>query len=81
VETHIEVDAYARAHETFELAVGELIENAIFHVHGEPSVSVTVRDRPESDVVEVRVADAGPGIPEMGREVLLRGSETPLAHT
>ena len=37
-------------------------------------------DRPDEGVVEIRVADEGPGIPEMERAVLLRGAETPLEH-
>lgn len=40
-------------------AVGNLIDNAL--VHGEGTVTVTVRDR--GDAVEIAVADAGPGIP------------------
>ena len=68
------------AHESFELAIQELVENAIVHADGDPSVSVSVTDRPEEDVVEVTVADQGPGLPEMERSVLLRGAETPLEH-
>ena len=72
--------AVARSHETFELALNELLENAIVHNdRGAPTVetSVTAGD----GVVEIRVADDGPGLDETDREALLRGAETPLEHT
>ncbi|MFB6130898.1 MAG: MEDS domain-containing protein [Salinigranum sp.] len=50
--------------ENVGLAIGELLENAIEHADNErPAVEVTVRE-PTGGVVEVRVADDGPGIPE-----------------
>ncbi|WP_254839523.1 PAS domain S-box protein [Natronomonas marina] len=72
--------AHARAHETFELAVEELLENAITHCDCEDptvEVSVTVAD----DAVLIRVADEGPGLDDVDRRALQSGSESPLEHT
>jgi PAS domain S-box-containing protein len=80
VELALPERAEALAHESLELAVEELVENAIVHADGDPSVSVVVTDRPEAGVVEVAVVDEGPGLPEMERAVLSRGAETPLEH-
>ncbi|RLM57591.1 PAS domain S-box protein [Halobellus sp. Atlit-31R] len=61
-------------------AIEELIENAIVHSdQAEPTVEVSIECG--SDVVEVRVADDGPGIPEMERRTLTREKEiSPLYH-
>jgi signal transduction histidine kinase len=60
-------------------AVSNVIENAIEHADSdEPRVTVTVDS--ESDVVHIRVADDGPGIPEMERDVLEKSEEAPLEH-
>jgi PAS domain S-box-containing protein len=73
-------EATALAHETFELALNELVENALVHNDtDEPSVDVSVAER--DDAVEIRVADDGPGLDETDRNALLRGAETPLEHT
>jgi PAS domain S-box-containing protein len=80
IETDIPDEAGAFAHESFELAVEELVENAVAHSEGSPTVSVAVTDRPDEGVVEFRVADEGPGLPEMERAVLSQGEETPLEH-
>jgi PAS domain S-box-containing protein len=65
--------------EFLRLVVGELVENAIQHSdHAAPSVElgVTAAD----DRVMVRVADDGPGIPDIEREVLREGEEGSLLH-
>ena len=72
--------APVRAHETFELAVEELLENAVRH--DDPAglaveMSVSVGD----DDVEVRVTDDGPTLPEVYRRALSAGTESPLEHT
>ena len=67
-------------HVALELAVGELLTNAIVHSDcPDPTVSVSVT-QPSSARVQIRVADDGPGIPEMERQALERGAETALEH-
>jgi len=62
-----------------EQAISELVENAIVHSDREtPSVEVRVSDEESPTVV---VADDGPGIPDMDRQVLTAGKEVePLYH-
>jgi len=80
VRTDLPETAAARGHETFELAVNELLENAIVHNdRAEPSVEVAVDA--DEDAVELRVADDGPGLDGTDRDALRRGAETPLEHT
>jgi PAS domain S-box-containing protein len=80
VRTDLPETAVARGHETFELSVNELLENAIVHSDGEaPTVDVAVEAGEET--VALRVADDGPGLGETDRDALRRGAETPLEHT
>jgi PAS domain S-box-containing protein len=80
IDSALPESALARGHETFELALNELFENAIVHSdREEPTVEVTVVAGEES--VEIRVADDGPGLDDTDRRALLRGTETPLEHT
>ena len=66
---------------TLRLGLDGIIENAVeYATPPEPRVVVTVLDRPEEGVAEIRVADDGPGIPEREREALRRGGETALEH-
>lgn len=65
--------------ELFELAVGELIENAVEH-HDGSSPRVSVGIAPRDDRIHVTVADDGPGIPESERSILNSRTETDLAH-
>jgi len=70
----------AHGHETFELALTELVENAVVHSDcAAPTVDVSVTER--ADAVEIAVADDGPGLGDTDRRALLRGAETPLEHT
>lgn len=71
----------ARAHEAFELAVNELVDNAVKHGGEQPSVHLSVTVDDESDTVVVRVADDGPGIPPLERRSVTAGEESPLQHT
>jgi len=66
------------------MAVDELLENAVEHNDAaDPTVRVTVDDGTEEGdrFVTLEIADDGPGLPEMEREVFETGSETPLQHS
>ncbi|MFC4541474.1 histidine kinase N-terminal 7TM domain-containing protein [Halosolutus amylolyticus] len=68
------------AHESFELALEELLSNAFEHAdRPAPDVTVTV-ERGQAETI-LRVSDDGPGIPDHEREVLETGQETALEHT
>jgi len=73
--------AEAKVHEAFELAVNELVDNAVTHSGERPSVHLSVTIDDESDTVVVRVADDGPGIPDLERRSITAGQESPLEHT
>jgi PAS domain S-box-containing protein len=69
IETAVHGDAIAYADERLDLAIENLVENAVEHTHREePVVEITVETA--ADVVELRVADNGPGIPANERELL-----------
>nr|WP_233194424.1 PAS domain S-box protein [Haloferax marisrubri] len=73
--------ATAWAHSTFELAVNELIDNAVVYGGDEVEIDLTVTDDDGPEQVVIRVADNGPGIPPLDREALNSGRESPLQHT
>ncbi|MEF8780079.1 MAG: histidine kinase N-terminal 7TM domain-containing protein [Haloferacaceae archaeon] len=65
--------------DVLEVVCENLIENAAEHnVNDEPRVWIDVES--DGEKVRVTVADNGPGIDEYEREVLERGTETPLEH-
>lgn len=69
-----------RASSQLRVALRELIENALVHADREaPSVDVSVATADGETVV--RIADDGPGIPALERELLTtRTEESQLAH-
>ncbi|AOW80402.1 PAS domain-containing sensor histidine kinase [Halodesulfurarchaeum formicicum] len=72
----------ASARERFDLALDHVLSNAVKHNDRDsPTVEVTVTDPPESETVEITVADDGPGIPDAEIDPLEAGRETPLAHS
>ncbi|WP_255195371.1 PAS domain-containing sensor histidine kinase [Halorarius litoreus] len=73
--------AEAWVHESFELALDELVDNAAKHSGKQPSIHLSVTVDDESDAVVVRVADDGPGIPTIEKESVTVGQESPLQHT
>lgn len=83
-EVHITVEGTAdrqvRAIESINRALTELLTNAAIHSdQTEPSIEATVEDR--DDTVAVRIADDGPGIPEMERNIITEDAEIdPLYH-
>jgi PAS domain S-box-containing protein len=66
------------ATERLQLALRELGTNAAQH-GGSSGVTYTVEMTGDGEVA-VRVQDGGPGLPEMERQVLEAGRETPLEH-
>lgn len=78
----IEVDVHDRptvhASDGLDLAVENVIENAV--VHGGDAVTVRVTVESTDGMPRVRIADDGPGIPEAEVEVLERETETKLSH-
>lgn len=60
-----------------ETAVWELVDNAAKHAGDQPSVTIEVTT---GERVGIRVADDGPGLPDIERSVLATGEETPLVH-
>ena len=76
-------DATITADERVEVALGELIENAIVHNdQPEPTVTVTVDSETQSDGewVDIVVADDGPGIPTHEQVMIESERETQLEH-
>ena len=72
-------EALVSAHEAIELALYELVDNAVSYNDGRsPTVDLDVEVTDAS--VVVTVADDGPGISALERRVLLEGEETPLEH-
>jgi signal transduction histidine kinase/CheY-like chemotaxis protein len=81
ITTRIPDSLQVYADKTLEAAISEVIENAIEHNDGDPSVTVTVSNTEEDrGWVEITISDDGPGIPESEREVLTEGEETALHH-
>ena len=81
IESDVPESVTAIVPSTLRLSLDGIIENAVqYATDDEPRVAVTVSDRPEEGVVEVRIGDDGPGIPERERDALRRGGETPLEH-
>lgn len=70
-------DVWAIADEGIHYAVAHAIENAIEHNDQEtPSVDVTVAERTDAGYGEIRIADNGPPIPAIEKEVLDQSIET-----
>ncbi|MDR5656044.1 PAS domain-containing protein [Halodesulfurarchaeum sp. HSR-GB] len=78
---NLDVPAQLRAVTTpcIEDAIHEVIENAIIHTT-DRTPEIEVRAVRDGKRVTLRVADNGPGIPEMDRQVLEGAEITPLIH-
>lgn len=69
----------ARTPEALDLALSEVVENAVVHCdHDNPRVEVLVETENGSAIV--RIMDNGPGVERLTRLALDRGSESPLEH-
>jgi signal transduction histidine kinase len=74
----------AVAHELCPQAVENVLENAVEHNDSDAprvDVSVAVTDSSDGERVVLSVADDGPGLSAMEREVLASETETPLTHS
>ncbi len=80
VETDLPAAAEVVAYPKLEIALEELLENAVEHADRD-EVTIQVAIRQEGTRVALDVADDGPGLPEMERDVLERGMEKPLSHS
>lgn len=84
IETEFNCEATVAADSTLELAVEELVDNAIVHDDDRPHVTITVTDyeADRGEWYEIRVADDGPGIPELEQSVVEGDADvTQLSHS
>ncbi|SFG06504.1 PAS domain S-box-containing protein [Halopelagius inordinatus] len=80
VDRYLPEEAWVMATTDVTMALSNVVENAVEHNdRALPRVGVAV-SRPRADVVEVRVVDNGPGIPESELDALESGRETQLRH-
>ena len=73
-----------RGHELLPYAVENLLENAVEHNDGDdPSVHVEVSRKPRDPAhdVSLAIADDGPGLPAVERDVLTQDTERALSHS
>jgi PAS domain S-box-containing protein len=79
IEADLPESAPVRASSVLELAIEEVVENAVVHSdRDEPVVEVAGTTGPDGVAIEVH--DDGPGIPEEEVAVLENGTETALDH-
>lgn len=81
IQTCTPDEAAAAVDSHLDIALTELVTNAVEHHDAEePKIWIAVDDDP-TDGVRLDVADDGPGIPEMERDVLGAGIEKPMFHS
>lgn len=79
IDASIPEAARIKAHESVELAIAEVLDNAIVHADREdPTVSVEMTAA--GSMIDLTVRDDGPGIPKRDRQAIQAGIETPLDH-
>ncbi|RQH01457.1 histidine kinase N-terminal 7TM domain-containing protein [Natrarchaeobius oligotrophus] len=74
----VDGDPVVDTNPALELAIQNLLENALEHADDESTVEVSIRR--DEGYLHLSVADDGPGIPASEIDVLERGEETPLKH-
>ena len=65
---------------SIEIALDELLDNALEHHDGEQQTVVVSLDTEREDRARIQIRDDGPGIPDQEIQVLEDGVETPLHH-
>jgi signal transduction histidine kinase len=78
VTVQTEVGSWVEAGPLFETAVENVLDNAIRHNAGSPTVTVEIAV--SGDDVAVRIADDGPGIHPYEIQAIREHQETPLQH-
>lgn len=79
IETDLPADVSARAPPSFEVALQELLENAVIH-HPSGDGPVTVEITSDEQHVDIRIIDECDPIPSQIQRTINRGSEEPLQH-
>jgi signal transduction histidine kinase len=81
VRVDVPADVALRSNEQLvQLAVSNLVENALEHGGEDSHVEVTLAGVDDGGVAELVVRDDGPGIPDHEVDVIERGEETALEH-
>lgn len=81
IDTDLSPAVTAEVSRQFNRGIAELVENAIEHVNHEgATVRIGLRPHP-TQACEITIADDGPGMPSIERDVLERGVETPMFHS
>ncbi len=81
IDTDLSTAVTAEVSRQFNRGIAELVENAIEHVdHAKATVRIGLRPHP-TQACEITIADNGPGMPAIERDVLERGVETPMFHS
>jgi signal transduction histidine kinase len=81
VETDLPDSLEIRSTGVLESVLQNVLENAVVHNdNADPRIEVAIEEFPTAREIEISVADNGPGIPDQEREVLVKGTETPLEH-
>lgn len=80
VEVSVDPDLSVRADQHLDMAVEQLLSNAVEHNDAD-TPKVSIRATNAGSKVEVQIADDGPGIPEAELQPLRAGEETALEHT
>ena len=79
IEAELPDELEIRSTGILESVLQNVLENAVVH-NDSQQPHVWVRIEADDGQVEISVADDGPGIPRQEREVLVKGTETPLEH-
>ncbi|MHB9286395.1 PAS domain S-box protein [Halobacteriales archaeon Cl-PHB] len=82
ISTDMPDSAWIRVPDEFEMAIEELLQNAIEHADNDhPHVEIRVSVSGDDGEVVIDVADDGPGIPDHEVKVISTNEETPLSHS